>query len=190
MNRHISHEWECTDDDILQYIRKLNNNASVGCDGISPKFLKNCAVEIAPALAAIMNKCLYEGTFPSCWKQARITPIPKVPGTNLVNEYRPISVLPVISKIAEQWFKKLLSPYIMENVDSNQFAYTTGRSTEDALNLLQYYVTCGFSACPNTTKVAIVSFDVCKAFDQVQKNTVGTVDQQVQKTTVGTVDQL
>ncbi|MCP3662720.1 MAG: reverse transcriptase family protein, partial [Gammaproteobacteria bacterium] len=116
------------------------------------------------------NRCLHEGEFPRIWKHARISPIPKVPGTNPVNEFRPISVLPVLSKIAEKWLKRILRPFIMDRIDPNQFAYAAGRSTEDAINLLQFYATCGFEICPNTTKVALVSFDIKKAFDQVQKN--------------------
>ncbi len=58
----------------------------------------------------------------------------------------------------------------MVQPDENQFAYSNNRSTEDAINLLQYYISCGFNVCPNTSKVAMVSFDVRKAFDQVQKN--------------------
>ncbi|MCP3663170.1 MAG: hypothetical protein GY696_11860 [Gammaproteobacteria bacterium] len=55
-------------------------------------------------------------------------------------------------------------------MDQNQFAYSHGRSTEDAILLVQHFITCGFSSCPKTTKVAMVSFDVHKAFDQVLKN--------------------
>ncbi len=127
-------------------------------------------MEVAPAITALINRCLFEGHFPKLWKHAKITPIPKVPGTNLVNEFRPISILPVLSKIAEKWLKLKLSPFIQDRLGPNQFAYSRGRSTEDAINLLQFYVTCGFNVCPNVTRVAMVSFDVHKAFDQVQKN--------------------
>ncbi len=163
-------EWQCTGDEVEVFIKKLENDAAMGLDQISPHVVKKCAAELAPALATLLNKCLQEGKFPSSWKHSRICPIPKVSGTNMVNEFRPISILPVLSKVAELWMKKILTPFIMAKADENQFAYSAGRSTEDALNLLQYYVTCGFSACQNTTKVAVVSFDVKKAFDQVLKN--------------------
>ncbi|MCP3666274.1 MAG: hypothetical protein GY696_27870, partial [Gammaproteobacteria bacterium] len=68
-----------------------------------------------------------------------MSPIPKVPGTNLVNEYRPISVLPVISKVAEMWIKEKIRPFVLARVDQNQFAYSHGRSTEDAILLVQHF---------------------------------------------------
>ncbi|MCP3667324.1 MAG: hypothetical protein GY696_33330 [Gammaproteobacteria bacterium] len=63
-----------------------------------------------------------------------------------------------------------IRPFVLDRVDHNQFAYAPGRSTEDAVLLVQHFITCGFSSCPKTTKVAMVSFDVHKAFDQVLKN--------------------
>jgi len=170
LDRNINADWFCDDADVLMWINKLKNDAAVGCDGLSPRFLKACAVEIAPALSALLNRCLLEGKFPAVWKQAIITPIPKIPGTDCVHEFRPISVLPVLSKVAEMWMKEKLAPYIVDTINENQFAYAKGRSTEDAINLLQYYVTCGFNACRNVSRVAVISFDVKKAFDQVQHN--------------------
>ncbi len=54
-------------------------------------------------------------------------------------------------------------------MNPNQFAYAKARSTEDAINYLQYLVTCGFNSCRNVSQVAVISFDVEKAFDQVQQ---------------------
>ncbi len=54
--------------------------------------------------------------------------------------------------------------------DENQFAYLPGRSVDDALAMVQHYVSAGFAACPRATKVAVVSLDVRKAFDMVPKN--------------------
>ncbi len=170
LERTFDARWTCQEVDVVFYIRQLRNDAAIGVDGISPKFLKNCADEVAPAICALINRCLFDSHFPNLWKSAKIIPIPKVPGTDLVSEHRPISILPVISKIAEKWLKDQLSPFIMANIDANQFAYSHGRSTEDAINLLQYFVTCGFDACANVTRVAIVSFDVQKAFDKVHRN--------------------
>ncbi|MCP3664077.1 MAG: hypothetical protein GY696_16560, partial [Gammaproteobacteria bacterium] len=127
-------------------------------------------MELAPAIAALINKSLHNSEFPAAFKHARIATIPKVPGTMKVSEMRPISILPVLSKIHEQWFLRILRPLIFNPPDDNQFAYLSGRSVEDALALVQFYISSGFKACPRTTKVAVVSLDVSKAFDKVPRN--------------------
>ncbi len=71
---------------------------------------------MAPPISELLNRCLHEGEFPRIWKHARISPIPKVPGINLVNEFSPFSVLPVLSKIAEKWLKCILRPFIMDRI--------------------------------------------------------------------------
>ncbi len=99
-----------------------------------------------------------------------MTPTEKVADTNQVTEFRPISVLPVQSKIAEKWLKEIISPFLFANPDWNQFGFTAGRSAEDALAALQFYVTAGFNSCPGVTRSAVVSLDVKKAFDSVPNN--------------------
>ncbi|MCP3667960.1 MAG: hypothetical protein GY696_36640 [Gammaproteobacteria bacterium] len=68
-----------TEDEIFGYIRLLEIDAAVGLDDISPRTIKQCALELSSAIAALLNRCLSEGTFPSVWKCARIVPVPKVP---------------------------------------------------------------------------------------------------------------
>ncbi len=55
---------------------------------------------------------------------------------------------------------------MFDKLDDSQFAYTRGRSTEDAIALLQYYVAAGFRACSGASKVAVISLDISKAFDK------------------------
>ncbi len=98
--------------------------------------------------------------------------IPKVPGTSIISEHRPISVLPSLSKVAERCLLRQLRPYIFNPPNDNQFAYLNGRSVDDALATVQFYVSAGFAACPNSTKVAVISLDISKAFDQVPKNSL------------------
>ncbi len=93
-NAFIEHSWYCTEDDILDIIAHIDSSAATGLDGISPKFLKACSMELAPAISALLNKCLLDGEFPDSWKHSRITAIPKVAGTSKVSEMRPISIFP------------------------------------------------------------------------------------------------
>ncbi|MCP3664515.1 MAG: reverse transcriptase family protein, partial [Gammaproteobacteria bacterium] len=163
----IACEWFCTEDDVLGYINQIRNSAAIGLHGISPLFLKKCAFELAGPISSLINLSLWEGSFPNAWKEAKVTPIPKVPNPTSPSDFRPISVLPAISKICELHMRKKLGPFVFDKPDQNQFAYYQGRSTEDAIALLQYYITEGLCICPGATKVAVVSLDISKAFDQV-----------------------
>ncbi|MCP3661143.1 MAG: reverse transcriptase family protein [Gammaproteobacteria bacterium] len=164
--------WNCSEVEVFDIIRGLDNQSAVGLDDISPRTLKNCHEEIVPARAALINRSFAKGKFPSSWKHARISPIPKVPGTSIISEHRPISVLPSLSKVAERCLLRQLRPYIFNPPNDNQFAYLNGRSVDDALATVQFYVSAGFAACPNSTKVAVLSLDISKAFDQVPKNSL------------------
>ena len=90
-----------TIEEILFLIGKLKNN-SPGHDEIQAKVVKAVATLICEPLAFIFNNCMSTGTVPCKPKMAKVTPVSKG-GNNLdVNNYRPISVLPVFSKILEK----------------------------------------------------------------------------------------
>lgn len=63
--------------------------------------LKECKFELAASIANLVNQCLSEERFPQLWKEAVVVRIPKVEGANHVGDYRPISLLLQVSKIAE-----------------------------------------------------------------------------------------
>ena len=58
---------------------------------------------IAPSLLFIVNKSKASGKFPSVWKEAKVTPLYKAGSKEAVNNYRPISILPTLSKLIEKW---------------------------------------------------------------------------------------
>ena len=70
-------------------------------DGIPPKILKMISSFIAPSLTCIFNLSLRAGTYIDEWKFARVIPIYKSEDKRKCKNYRPISVLPIISKIFE-----------------------------------------------------------------------------------------
>ncbi len=161
-------EWTCDDDYIYSELCQLRSSVATGLDGIPASFLKGIAGSIAPALAALINRAIVDGICPAEWKQARIAPIAKIPNSINPSEYRPVSILANMSKPYERWFLHCLRPYI--EVHDHQFAYWPGRSTEDAIALLQHLVSEGFQQCVNIsklTKVVLISLDVWRAFDQV-----------------------
>lgn len=75
---------------------------AVGLDGISSRYLKLILHSVLPILEHIFNYSLSSGVFPAGWKSALISPIPKIRNPTLAKHYRPISILPVLSKALER----------------------------------------------------------------------------------------
>ena len=72
---------------------------ATGTDNLPPGLLKDCAVLISKPLSHIINLSLRTGSFPAGWKSEKVTPVYKSGNTSLPENYRPISVLPIMSKI-------------------------------------------------------------------------------------------
>jgi len=71
-------------------------------DGIGPKILKICGDSIVTPITFIINKCISEGVFPDSFKTATVIPLHKNGSKLDPNNYRPISILPTLSKIFER----------------------------------------------------------------------------------------
>ncbi len=84
---------------VMLTVKDLKNANSVGSDDIPLKFVKDGLYVIAFYLTCIVNTSLVTGVFPSAWKHAIVVPVFKNGDVENVNNYRPISLLPVISKI-------------------------------------------------------------------------------------------
>ena len=65
-----------------------------------PLFRKRTADVMAPRLGVVFRRLVCLGSFPACWRQANITPIPKGPPSSSVANYRPISITSVLSKVS------------------------------------------------------------------------------------------
>ncbi len=118
-------EWICKPEFVFEEILRMATTIPSGPDLIPVKLLKACAGELADPVAALLNKCLKEGEFPDLWKQAQITAIPKKADASTPDGLRPISILPVMSKITERWLLKLLKPFL--RLSPNQFAFQPGK---------------------------------------------------------------
>lgn len=94
----------CTETEILNIINNLDSNSSVGLDGISTKVIKCVKDLIIAPLTVTFNKLLQDGSFPNSLKIAKVIPIHKSGTKTEPGNYRPISVLPILSKILEKIF--------------------------------------------------------------------------------------
>lgn len=155
------------DDKIVRDVLKnLKNSNSVGVDGINTEVLKRCADLIAHPLAYLINLMLDRGVFPEILKLAKIVPIYKKGDTEKVENFRPIALLSVISKIVERiLFDKIISFLTSNNIlHSAQHGFLKNRSTTTAIHdfLSKLYDSVG-----KNMKTLGIFMDLSKAFDLV-----------------------
>ena len=102
----ISHlqlsDLELSLDEVRDHLKSLDTSKASGPDGIPARLLKECCDQIAPSLCAIFNQSLGSAKLPSEWKSADIVPIHKKDSKELAEHYRPISLLPIVSKVLER----------------------------------------------------------------------------------------
>ena len=90
----------------------------------------------------MMNLSLESARFPDAWKDALVVPIPKGGNLTLVQNYRPISLLPLPGKILEKLMHKQLADYIEENslLSDSQHGFRRERSTVHSVAQLTNYI--------------------------------------------------
>lgn len=155
----------CSIKDVGDIIRNFKTNAC-GVDGISLIMLNYCCPHIEPYITHIINCCLELGHFPDLWKEALIIPLPKSNDVNCLSDLRPISILPILSKILEKIVHKQLFEFVNENniLHENQSGFRKGHSTSTALTR----VVDDIAESTDKKKVtAVVLLDFSKAFDTI-----------------------
>jgi hypothetical protein len=152
--------------EVITCIMNLKKVNSASSDGISGYFLKRYAPILSPTLTHIFNMMFHSGVFPAELKLAEVVPIHKSGGGSCVNNYRPISLLPPLSKIAEKLINKRLVHYLesLKLLSPSQFGFRAGISTSDAVHDL---TDCIVNKLDNKQKVITIFLDLCKAFDTV-----------------------
>ena len=114
----------------------LNPNKTHGCDNISIKMLQLCAESIHIPLGIIFRNIVKTGIFPGQWKLANVSPIHKKNDKQLVSNYRPISLLPICSKILEKIIFNNMYRYLVVNDLISKHQSGPGDSTTNQLLFL------------------------------------------------------
>ena len=161
-------EFVISEEKILRIIRNLNPNKAHGWDEISVRMIKMRDNSLIIPLKLIFQNCLRHGIFPETWKRANVVPVHKKNEKNLKENYRPISLLPIFSKILEKLIYESLYSYLeRENLlNSNQSGFRPGDSTINQLLSITHSVFEAFD-CNPTLEVRSVYLDISKAFDRV-----------------------
>lgn len=119
-------------DIVIKTIDSLKPKSSSGYDRLSSKLLKQIKTSSAPVLKMIINQCFEFGYFPSQLKIAKVSPLFKKGDEQLFDNYRPISILPCISKVFEKIMHSQLYQYFVKNklFYVSQYGFRPLHSTE------------------------------------------------------------
>ena len=121
--------------EVRRLLLDLNPYGGTEPLGMFPIFLKITADIMAPRLSVVFRRLVRLGSFPACWRQANVTPIPKGPPSSSVANYRPISITSVLSKVFERLVLVRLGRFMECSgvLPTTQFAYRKDLGTCDAL---------------------------------------------------------
>ena len=152
---------------VKKAISELDLSKAKGPDGIPVVVLKNCEPELSSILAKLFNLCLKESCFPDCWKVSYTVPAFKKDGERSnPKDYRPISLLSVVSKVFERLINDRLVLHLEKaGVFSDfQYGFRSARSTADLLTVLTERIARSLNSSGATRAI---SLDISKAFDRV-----------------------
>ena len=152
--------------DLISTIKALDVTKATGLDGLSAKILKTLVDIVAPSLLKIVNISLLQGRFPKSLKIAKINPIHKGGQKSDPSNYRPISVLPILSKVIEKHVTNHLFAYLNKYkiLHKSQSSFRKNHSCNTALiSLLDKWL----KSIDKGEIIGAVFFDLRKAFDVV-----------------------
>lgn len=152
--------------DVVRAILDIRSKA-VGIDGIHPIFIKIILPYLLPAITYVFNNILTTSTFPSAWKTSKIVPIlKKKASAHSPAEYRPIAILPFLSKVLEKLVHRQMSAFLKRKnlLCSNQSGFRRSHSCTTALLKVTEDLRI---ALDNDMVTFLTLLDFSKAFDTV-----------------------
>ena len=160
--------FEITEDEVLASVKELKTSSAPGYDEIPPALIKITLPYILSVLHHIFNSSFLNGVFPTRMKIAKVIPIHKKGKHSDVNNYRPISLLPVLSKCLERIMFNRLNSFLSKKqiITKSQFGFLKNKSTVDATVAFLDKVS---QHSLNSYTVSIFC-DLSKAFDLVDHN--------------------
>ncbi|MCU7800562.1 MAG: reverse transcriptase family protein [gamma proteobacterium symbiont of Lucinoma myriamae] len=151
---------------LINEIKALDITKATGIDGLSPKILKSSVDILSVTLLKMINISIHTGLFPECLKIAKLRPIYKGGPDCDTSNYRPISILPVVSKIIEKHVTKHLFAYLnkYQILHKSQSGFRQKHSCNTALiKLIDKWLQC----IDKGEVIGAIFFDLRKAFDVV-----------------------
>ena len=155
-----------TPDSIKKIIANIRQDVATGSDEVGAKLIKDASEVLSPILADIINIGYRTATFPDCMKHATIKALHKKDDPDKISNYRPISILPTMSKVFERAATDQLVNHLETNklLSRHQHAYRKGHSTQTCLVQVTNYI---YKLIDRKKWAAIASLDLSKAFDSI-----------------------
>ena len=137
-----------------------------GHDHIDVKFVKMCVEPLSHALEKLINQSFELGIFPDSLKLAKISPIHKGDSPEDVTNYRPIAILPILSKVIEKLVYNRLNEHLEHNsiINNSQFGFRKNSSPLHAIVSTTEYI---IKNLDEGKHVVGVFLDLRKAFDVI-----------------------
>ena len=153
-----------SESDVYDMLVSLDVNKASGIDNISPKLFKNCALPLLQIICHLFTVSLCNGEIPKDWRTHCVVPIFKSGDKSSVCNYRPISLLCILSKVLERIVYNSMLKHVEGSLTKHQFGFLPNRST------LQQLLTFTNEILEAKTEVDVVYMDFRKAFDSVSHN--------------------
>ena len=157
---------------VSSFISALHIQKAFGADGLSARFIKASPC-MARLVTVLINKCIESSLVPFQWKQATVTPVPKCKQCMSLTSFRPISVLPTLSKVLERvLYNQIQSHIVRYNIlCDHQSGFRSGYSTQD---VLLHVTDKWLKAIDEGKYTGAVFLDLAKAFDTVDHSILCT----------------
>ena len=149
---------------VLDVLANLDASKATVPDEISARILKETVYKITPSLCELFSKSLRLGSLPMDWKLANVVPVFKKDNKEYAENYRPISLLCLVSKVIERCALNSIKDRVYSLIDSSQHGFITGRSCVTQLVEVLDYIG---SQLDNGGQVDVIYLDMSKAFDKV-----------------------
>jgi hypothetical protein len=149
---------------VMKKLRKLDVKKATGWDGISTKLVKLAAPKLVTSLTRMINRCISDSIFPDDLKKANLSPIFKAKEMLIKENYRPISILPILSKIYEGILNDQLQDYFEDILSILLSAF---RKRYRCQAILLKVVEDWKKALDNHQTTGAILIDLSKAFDTI-----------------------
>ena len=155
-----------TYENIEKCIKMIRNDCSTGYDHISASFIKPVSEFLVSPISVITNNFIKINQFPDIWKLARISPIPKIQLPVELKDYRPVFILPILSKICERVVLEQITNFIEKKLIYHH--YQSGYRKNNLTEVLLAKLRDDIKKAVKASEITLAVFtDYSKAFDTI-----------------------
>ena len=153
-------------DDVNKFISNLSNSTSFGLDELDTYIIKLIKDQITPTLTHIINLSLKTQVYPEQWKDSKVIPLHKKDDMLNPKNYRPVAIIPILSKVMERAVFQQTMTYLVNNslLNPSHHAYRSNHSTTTAMIEMMDTWT---QAVDSGEMAGVCMLDMSAAFDVV-----------------------